>query len=72
MNNYLDILYVIFFFACLVFSFIVLLASNFEKNFKQGKIVEIRIAYAFASVIISYLFTKAFIELLERIFNIFS
>ncbi len=70
MNNYLDVLYVIFFFAILVISFILLLASNFERLFKQGKITEIRIGYAVVSVIISYLFTKAFIELMERIFNI--
>ena len=71
MNNYNNILYVIIFVLMMVVSFLLLLASNFEKLFKQGKITEIRIAYVIASIIISYLVTSAFITLVERIHNIF-
>lgn len=66
MNNYIDLLYIIFFFMMLIISFLILLASNFEKLFKQGKIVEIRIAYVIMSIIISYLVSEAFIALIER------
>ena len=71
MNTSNNILYVIIFVLMMVVSFLLLLASNFEKLFKQGKITEIRIAYVIASIIISYLVTSAFITLVERIHNIF-
>lgn len=70
MNNYLNVLYVIVFFAMFVISMFLLIASNFEKMFKQGKITEIRISYVIASFIISFLFTRGFIEIIERINNI--
>jgi len=69
MNNYINILYVIFFFMMLIVSFLILLASNFEKLFKQGRVTEIRIAYVIASIIISYLTTSALVALIENIHN---
>lgn len=72
MNNYINILYIFFFMAGIALSFKILLASNFEKLFKQGKILEIRIGYFVVSIIMSFLLTKSVIELIERISENFS
>lgn len=70
MSIYFDILYVIVFLTMIVISTKVLLASHLDKCFKQGKIIEIRFAYVIVSVIISYIVTKAVVEITEATFHI--
>lgn len=55
------ILYVIFF----LLSVYILLSSRIEKFFKQGKILEIRLAVIIISMCISYLATNFIISFLE-------
>jgi len=47
--------YLIAFVAAMPIIWLVLLASNFEKCFKQGKILQIRIAYVLVTLIGSHL-----------------
>lgn len=70
MDLYLDILYLIVFFTMVVVSMKLLMSSNFEKLFKQGKINEIRVGYFVAAIIISFLSAKAVVTITEVIYNI--
>ena len=64
---YLAIMYFIFFIIFAIITTKILLALNFEKMFNQGKIIEIRVAFIFSVLIISYLMTKCLIEFAENI-----
>ncbi|MBQ8292598.1 MAG: DUF1146 domain-containing protein [Bacilli bacterium] len=70
----MDQIFSILFFGIFLISMFVfmkiLLATNLEKIFKQGKIFEIRITYLFLTVILSYLFSNALIELMKAMYNI--
>jgi uncharacterized membrane protein YwzB len=70
MDLYLDILYLIVFFTMVVVSMKLLMSSNFEKLFKQGKINEIRVGYFVAAIIISFLSAKSVVTITEVIYNI--
>lgn len=72
MDLYLDIVYFISFFMMILVTMKILLSSNFNKFFKQGKINEIRVAYFVVSVIVSFLASKAFVTIIEVIYNILS
>lgn len=70
MENTLNIIFIIVFLGMLVISTIVILDSNFEKLFKQGKIGSIR-AFFFIIVFLISIFTAwGFKELVNVIYNI--
>ena len=70
MNNTLNIVFLIVFLGMLIVSSIVMLDTNFEKIFKQGKIGSIR-AFFFIVVFLIYIFTAwGFRELVSVIYNI--
>ena len=57
----------------LISSFIflkLLMVSNLEKFFKQGKIFEIRIMMIFLSFILAFLFSSSITKLIETLYNI--
>lgn len=47
-----------------------LMSSNLEKFFKQGKIFEIRITYLMLSFILSFLFASSIVKLMETVYQI--
>ncbi len=55
MNNYLNIIYLVVFLTMIIISTKIILASNYEKLFKQGKIVEIRVAFFIMVITISFI-----------------
>ncbi|MBQ4571102.1 MAG: hypothetical protein IJB21_05365 [Bacilli bacterium] len=70
MNNTLNIVFLIVFLGMLIVSSIVMLDTNFEKIFKQGKIGSIR-AFFFIVVFLISIFTAwGFRELVNVIYNI--
>ncbi|MBE6131050.1 MAG: hypothetical protein E7183_04950 [Erysipelotrichaceae bacterium] len=70
MNNTLNIVFLIIFLGMLIVSSIVMLDTNFEKIFKQGKIGSIR-AFFFIVVFLISIFTAwGFRELVSVIYNI--
>lgn len=72
MNNYLNIIYLVVFLTMIIISTKIILASNYEKLFKQGKIVEIRIAFFIMIITISFLTTMALVKTSEVIYNLIS
>lgn len=72
MNNdlYLSIMFFLLFIVFLIISTKILLALNFEKLFKQGKVAEIRVGFVIAAIVISYLCSKCLVELSESVINI--
>lgn len=47
------------------------MALEVNLLFKQGKVMEIRIAYIGLSIIFSYLVSKGIVEVIERLYQIF-
>ena len=72
MNNYLNIIYLVVFLTMIIISTKIILASNYEKLFKQGKIVEIRVAFFIMVIMISFLTTMALVKTSEVIYNLIS
>lgn len=72
MNNYLNIIYLVVFLTMIIISTKIILASNYEKLFKQGKIVEIRIAFFIMVITISFITTMALVKTSEVIYNLIS
>lgn len=70
MDTYLDIMYLVIFLIMILISTKVLLASNYEKLFKQGKITEIRVAFFIGIIVISFLVTSAIIKFSEVFYNL--
>lgn len=72
MNNYLNIIYLVVFLTMIIISTKIILASNYEKLFKQGKIVEIRVAFFKMVITISFITTMALVKTSEVIYNLIS
>ncbi|MCI6716836.1 MAG: hypothetical protein SOZ32_00965 [Bacilli bacterium] len=72
MNNYLNIIYLVVFLTMIIISTKIILASNYEKLFKQGKIVEIRVAFFIMVITISFITTMALVKTSEVIYNLIS
>ena len=72
MNNYLNIIYLVVFLTMIIISTKIILASNYEKLFKQGKIVEIRVAFFIMVITISFITTMARVKTSEVIYNLIS
>lgn len=70
MEHYLDIIYLIIFLGMIIISVKVLMATNYEKLFKQGKITEIRVFFFICVIVISFLVTSAFVKFSEVIYNL--
>lgn len=70
METYLDIMYLVIFLIMILISTKVLLASNYEKLFKQGKIIEIRVAFFIGVIVISFIVTSAIIKFSEVFYNL--
>ena len=70
MDHYLNIVYLIVFLTMIVVTMKLLMSTNFEKLFKQGKINEIRVAYFVVSIIASFLSAKAVVRFSEVIYMI--
>lgn len=70
MDHYLNIVYLIVFLTMIVVTMKLLMSTNFEKLFKQGKINEIRVAYFVVSIIASFLSAKAVVTFIEVIYMI--
>ena len=72
MNNYLNIIYLVVFLTMIIISTKIILASNYEKLFKQGKIVEIRVAFFIMVITISFITTMALVKTSGVIYNLIS
>ena len=72
MNNYLNIIYLVVFLTMIIISTKIILASNYEKLVKQGKIVEIRVAFFIMVITISFITTMALVKTSEVIYNLIS
>ena len=72
MNNYLNIIYLVVFLTMIIISTKIILASNYEKLFKQGKIVEIRVAFFIMVITTSFITTMALVKTSEVIYNLIS
>lgn len=70
MNNTLNIVFLIVFLGMLIVSSIVMLDTNFEKIFKQGKIGSIRAFFFIVIFLISIFTAWGFRELVNVIYNI--
>lgn len=70
MEHYLDIVYLVIFLGMIIISVKVLMATNYEKLFKQGKITEIRVAFFIGVIVISFLVTSAIVKFSEVIYNL--
>lgn len=70
MDKIFNFLYFGFFVIGFILFLKILLSSNFEKLFKQGKIAEIRMAYFVTSLILSFLFASSLTKFLETIYNL--
>lgn len=57
------IIYFCFLFVFFIICFTILKATNFEKCFKQGKTVEIKIAYFLICLIFSHVLASILIKL---------
>ncbi len=68
----LDIFEVLLFFLILAVTFKAFMSLDITKHFRKGSVWQIQIVYIFASIALSYLVLKAFmnlIELFQRLFN---
>ena len=70
MDSSLNIVFIIAFLGMLIISTIVLLDTNFEKLFKQGKIGSIRAFFVIVVFLTSVIGAWCFKELISVIFNI--
>lgn len=71
MERYAAVLFILFFLALIPITFKVLMALEVNLLFKQGKVMEIRVAYIGLSIIFSYLVSKGIVEVIERLYQIF-
>ena len=67
---YLNIMFFLIFIIMAIITTKVLLALNFEKMFKQGRVTEIRVAFVIVTIVVSYLASKCFVDLAESLINI--
>ena len=72
MNFVLNIIFMITFLGMLVISTKVILDSNFDHLFKQGKTNSIRVAYVIVILIVSFFVAYTFRELSNTIYNLIS
>ena len=70
MDLTLNILYFVFFLVSALIFLKLLMSSNIEKFFKQGKIFEIRLMTLFLSFILAFLFSSSIVKLIETVYNI--
>lgn len=70
MDLTLNILYFVFFLISALIFLKLLMSSNIEKFFKQGKIFEIRLMTLFLSFILAFLFSSSIVKLIETVYNI--
>ena len=70
MDLTLNILYFAFFLISALIFLKLLMSSNIEKFFKQGKIFEIRLMTLFLSFILAFLFSSSIVKLIETVYNI--
>ncbi len=63
--NVTNIIYTSVFLVFFLISYLLIIASRFEQLFKQGKILEIRIAQVLFALIVAYLLTKAVMGLVN-------
>ena len=68
----LDILELVIFFLTFPFVFMAFNAIDLSRFFKKGFIWQIQIIYIFSTIIFTYLFTKAIINLVYLSGNLFS
>lgn len=67
---YLNIMFFLCFIIFIIINTKILLALNFEKIFKQGRVTEIRVAFIIVVIVISYLCSKCVVDLSESVINI--
>ncbi len=72
MELIINILYFAFFLIGTLICLKLLLASNLEKVFKQGKVFEIRIAYLILAFIGGFLFASSIVKLIEVLYSLIS
>ena len=70
MDKIFNFLYFGFFLIGFILILKLLLSSNLEKLFKQGKVLEIRISYIVVTFILSFLFASSLTKFLETIYNL--
>ncbi len=70
MEAVLNILYFIFFLVGTILCLKILMSSNLEKVFKQGKIFEIRLAHLILSFIFGFLLASSIIKIIEVMYNL--
>lgn len=63
--NITNIIYTSVFLVFFLISYLIIIASRFEQLFKQGKIIEIRVAQILFALVIAYLLTKAIMSLVN-------
>lgn len=70
MEQVFNILYFAFFLISTILFLKLLMSTNMEKIFKQGKVFEIRLTYLLISFILSFLFATSVVKLMETIYQI--
>ena len=70
MDLTLNILYFAFFLISSLIFLKILMVSNIDKFFKQGKVFEIRLMTLFLSFILAFLFSSSIVKLIETMYNI--
>jgi len=70
MDRYIAVLFIVFFLGFIPLIFKVLVAMEIHLLFKQGKVMEIRLAYIAITLIISYLLASSITGILERLVTI--
>ncbi len=70
MEKYIAFLYFIIFILACALIFYLLIKSNFEKVFKQGKIGEIRVGYVVVTFILATIFAYGVVRIIEEIYTI--
>lgn len=70
MEQIFNILYFAFFLIGTVLFLKLLMSTNLEKIFKQGKIFEIRLTYLLLSFVLSFLFATSVVKLMETVYQI--
>jgi uncharacterized membrane protein YwzB len=71
MERYTAVLFIVFFLAFIPITFKVLMALEINLLFKQGKVMEIRLAYIGLSLILSYFLSSSIVGVIERLYSIF-
>lgn len=70
MDFVLNLIFIIVFLGTLVISGKVLIDSNFEKCFKQGKVNSIKVAYVIVMIIVAFLVALAFKYLVNAVYGL--